>query len=164
MFDADDRRPETGPTLSDLGLRSYLGVPVLADGRAVAVIEAVDVKRTGELEHYSSQLEETAASIAQRLNDQSKEADEVQARPGSADLQLTAEAVVDLVLRQPYEVDETFEVAPNEWAVLNGVNGDRPIKAVAEQASMPVSQVLSIASALVERGLVRLGKENRRRL
>jgi DNA-binding IclR family transcriptional regulator len=61
-------------------------------------------------------------------------------------------------------VDETFEVAPNEWAVLNGVNGDRPIKAVAEQASMPVSQVLSIASALVERGLIRLGKENRRRL
>jgi hypothetical protein len=112
LFDAEDRRPETGPTLSDLGLRSYLGVPVLADGRAVAVIEAV----------------------------------------------------VDLVLRQPYEVDETFEVAPNEWAVLNGVNGDRPIKAVAEQASMPVSQVLSIASALVERGLVRLGKENRRRL
>jgi hypothetical protein len=164
LFDAEDRRPETGPTLSDLGLRSYLGVPVLADGRAVAVIEAVDVKRTGELEHYSSQLEETASTIAQRLNDQSKEADEVQARPGSADLQLTADAVVDLVLRQPYEVDETFEVAPNEWAVLNGVNGDRPIKAVAEQASMPVSQVLSIASALVERGLIRLGKENRRRL
>src|SRR6476469_480288 len=164
LYDSRDQRPETGPSLPDLGLRSYLGVPVLADGRAVAVIEAVDVNQTGDLEHYSAQLEETASTIAQRLDDQNKQVDEIQARPGSGDLELSSDAVVDLVLRQPYEVDETFEVAPAEWSVLNGVNGDRPLRAVAEQANMPISQVLATSAALLERGLIRLGKENRRRL
>ena len=68
------------------------------------------------------------------------------------------------MLRQPYEVDETFEVSPAEWSVLNGINGDRPLRAVAEQASMPISQVLTTTAAMLERGLIRLGKENRRRL
>jgi GAF domain-containing protein len=145
-------------------LRSYLGVPVLADGRSVAVIEAVDVNQTGELEYYSSQLEETASTLAQRLDDDNKQIEDAQVKPGSSDLELNADSIVDLVLRQPYEVDETFEVAPTEWAVLNCVNGERQLRAVAEQASMPISQVVSVTSALVDRGLIRVGKENRRRL
>ena len=127
------------------------------------LIEAVDVNQTGDLEHYSAQLEETASTIAQRLDDQNKQVDG-SAAPGSGDLELSSDAIVDLVLRQPYEVDETFEVAPAEWSVLNGVNGDRPLRAVAEQANMPVSQVARDLAALLERGLIRLGKENRRRL
>ena len=164
LFDLEDRQPKSGPALPSIGLRSYIGVPVLADGRAVAVIEAVDVNQTGELEFYSSQLEESASTVAQRLDDQDKQVDELLARKGSTDLELSAETIVDLVLRQPYEVDETFEVAPTEWAVLNCVNGDKPLRAIADQASMPISQVVSVSTALVERGLLRLGRENRRRL
>lgn len=163
LFDARHQQ-HGGPNLTELGLRSYVGVPVLADGRSVAVIEAVDVNQTGELEIYSSQLEETAATLAQRLDDQSKQVEESRVQPGAADLELNADTVVDLVLRQPYEVDETFEVAPTEWAVLNCINGERPLRSVAEQASMPISQVVSVTTALIERGLIRIGKENRRRV
>jgi GAF domain-containing protein len=163
LFDARHKK-DGAPNLSEIGLHSYLGVPVLADGRSVAVIEAVDVNQTGELEFYSSQLEETAATLAQRLDDQNKQVEESHVQPGSADLELSADSVVDLVLRQPYEVDETFEVAPTEWAVLNCVNGERQLRAIAEQASMPISQVVSVTTALIERGLIRIGKENRRRV
>jgi GAF domain-containing protein len=164
LLDARHRKSDGGPNLSDVGLRSYLGVPVLADGRSVAVIEAVDVNQTGELEFYSSQLEETASTLAQRLDDHNKQIEESQVQTGSSDLELNADSVVDLILRQPYEVDETFEVAPTEWAILICVNGERQLRAVAEQASMPISQVVSVTTSLGERGLIRVGKENRRRL
>ncbi len=164
LYDDQGHSPKSGPDLAELGLRSYLGVPILADGRAVAVIEAVDVNQTGELEYYSTQIEEAAASLAQRLNDENSHVDETPDVPGSSRLDLNAESVLDLVLRQPYETDETFEVAPNEWSILNFVNGDRTIKGVAEKASMPISQVIAVSAALVDRGLIRIGKENRRRL
>jgi hypothetical protein len=164
LFDTETNRPPAGPDLRDLGMRSYVGVPVLANGTTVAVLEAVDVAPTGDLSYYSSQLEETAAAVAERLHEQTREADSAPDARGASQLELTVDTVVDLVLRQPYEVDETFEVSPTEWAVLNEVDGDRTLLAVSDQASMPVSQVLATASALIERGLLRLGKENRRRL
>lgn len=164
LYDTNDHAPQSGPELANIGIRSYLGVPILADGRAVAVIEAVDVNQTGELEFYSSQIEESASSLAQRLGDESTHVDEVPDLPGANRTDLNADSVLDLVLRQPYEVDETFEVAPNEWAILNHVDGERSIKAVADKASMPVSQVIALSAALVDRGLIRIGRENRRRL
>jgi GAF domain-containing protein len=164
LYDTDDHAPQSGPELNEIGIRSYLGVPILADGRAVAVIEAVDVNQTGELEHYSSQLEESASSLAQRLGDLAVVIDDVPEVTGSNRLDVNADTVLDLVLRQPYEVDETFEVAPNEWSILNHVDGERSIRSVAEKATMPVSQVIAVSAALVDRGLVRIGKENRRRL
>lgn len=164
LYDTDTNRPIGGPELGELGMRSYVAVPVLANGHAVAVLEAVDVAKTGDLTYFSSQLEETAAAVAQRLHEQSRDADGVPHAGGGSQIELTVDSIVDLVLRQPYEVDETFEVSPTEWSVLNEVDGERSLRSVAEQASMPVSQVLATASALVERGLLRLGKENRRRL
>jgi hypothetical protein len=164
IYDTNDHAPQNGPDLGQMGLRSYLGVPILSDGRAVAVIEAVDVKETAELEFFSTQLEETASSLAQRLGDQTATADVVQDDSGSARPDVNADTVLDLVLRQPYEVDETFEVAPNEWAILSYVDGDRSIKSVAEKASMPVSQVIALSGAMIDRGLIRIGRENRRRL
>lgn len=164
LFDTDTNAPPSGPDLRDLGMRSYVGVPVLANGNAVAVLEAVDVDETGDLTYFSSQLEETASALAQRLDEQSREADGAPNARGGSQVELTVETVVDLVLRQPYEVDETFEVSPTEWAVLNEVDGDRTLRGISDHASMPVSQVLATASALVDRGLLRQGKENRRRL
>jgi hypothetical protein len=164
LYDTHGPSPQSGPDLNEIGIRSYLGVPILADGRAVAVIEAVDVNQTGELEYYSTQLEESASSLAQRLGDTATHVDEIQDVTGSNRPDLNADSILDLVLRQPYEVDETFEVAPNEWSILNHVDGERSIKKVADKASMPVSQVIAVSSALVDRGLIRIGKENRRRL
>lgn len=164
LFDNDSHAPLSGPALSDIGLRSYLGVPVLSGGRPVAVLEAVDVNQTGELEYYSSQMEESASVLAQRLDDHSNDVEEHTHSAGSSQLELTGESIVDLVLRQPYELDETFEISPTEWTVLNGANGERKIKALAELVSMPISQVVAVSTALIERGLLRVGKENRRRL
>lgn len=164
LLDTGSHAPQSGPPLSEIGLRSYVSVPVLSGGQSVAVLEAVDVNQTGELEFFSSQMEETASVLAQRLDDQSNEIETISHRPGSAQLELTGESIVDLVLRQPYELDETFEVSPTEWTVLNGANGERKLKALADAASMPVSQVVAVSTALIERGLLRVGKENRRRL
>ena len=164
LFDTGVNAPPGGPPLGELGMRSYVGVPVLANGIAVAVLEAVDVDQTGDLTYYSGQLEETASAVGQRLHEESRDADGTQSVGGASQVELVSDSIVDLVLRQPYEVDETFEVSPTEWAVLNEVDGERTLRVVSEHASMPVSQVLATASALVERGLLRQGKENRRRL
>jgi hypothetical protein len=156
--------PNGGPDLAQAGLRSYISVPVIADGRAVGALEAVDVQQPGDLDRYSAQLEETVCGIAQSLNNHSKQVAENTGPSDSNDHELTADAIVDLVLRQPYEVDETFEVAPNEFAVLNFANGDRPLRIIAEQAALSLSQAVSTSLSLIDRGLLRIGKENRRRL
>ena len=164
VLEAGDHVPEGGPELSQAGLRSYISVPVIADGRSVAALEAVDVQQPGDLDRYSAQLEETVCGIAQSLDEHSKQIAESSRPRDAADHELTADSVVDLVLRQPFEVDETFEVAPNEFAILNYANGDRPLRAVAEQASLSLSQAVSTSLSLIDRGLLRIGKENRRRL
>lgn len=151
-----------GARLAELGLRSYLGVPVLAGGAAMAVIEAIDIAEPDQLDHYAGLLEEAVASLGQRLADES-ESDNV-SDPGSSQLGLSPDSVLDLVLRQPYESDETFEVSPNEWAVLNHLNGERRLGEVAQLGNISVAQASAVANALVERGLVRFGRENRRRL
>jgi hypothetical protein len=75
-------------------------------------------------------MEETVAGLGQRLADES-EATEFK-DSGASQLGLSPDSVLDLVLRQPYEVDESFEVSPNEWAVLNHLNGERKLSDVAE--------------------------------
>ena len=52
-------------------------------------------------------------------------------------------------------------VAPTEWAILNCANGDRSLRAISEQAKMPISQVVSVTTALIERGLIRMGLARR---
>ena len=41
LFDTDGYLPPGGPDPRDIGMRSYVGVPVLANGVAVAVLSAV---------------------------------------------------------------------------------------------------------------------------
>ena len=151
-----------GDRLRELGIQSYLSVPVLVSGSTVAVMEAIDIAEPDQMDHYAGLMEEAVAGLGQRLADGS-EATEFK-DTGSSQLGLSPDSVLDLVLRQPYEVDESFEVSPNEWAVLNHLNGERKLSEVAQLGKISVTQASAVANALVERGLVRFGRENRRRL
>jgi hypothetical protein len=164
LLERDTPSPSSGPTPRDMGLSSYIGVPVLSAGKSVAVMEAIDVNETGELGFYSGRMEESAASLAPRLDEGNSESAEMPTTTGNSNAELAAETIVDLVLRQPYDQDETFEVSPVEWTVLANVNGERSIKSISETTSLPMSQVITLSAALIDRGLVRIGKENRRRL
>lgn len=163
---ADDRNhlPIAGPGVAELGIASYVCVPVISGGRVVAAMEAVDLPEDEELEHYSGLLETTVATLANGLDDGANEVEEhtVDGQGNTHDLGPTT--VVDLVLRQPYDADEAFEVSPAEWSLIANANGERSIKQLADATAMPVGQIISLAGALIERGLLRTGKENRRRL
>jgi GAF domain len=165
-FLADHRNhlPVTGPGPAELGISSYICVPVMSSGRAVAVMEAVDLPEDELLEHYSAQLETSAASLANGLDDGANETEvsTVEGQGNTHDLGPTT--IIDLVLRQPYDADEAFEVTPAEWSLIANANGERSIKQLADATAMPVGQIISLAGSLIERGLVRTGKENRRRL
>jgi GAF domain-containing protein len=164
IFDDRSAPPPNGNSAKAMGIRSYICVPVLVDDKSVAVIEAIDLKESKNLERLADELEDACATVAERLSDQNRQGESPAEPSGRSDLELDADSVVDLILRQPYEVDETFEVAPHEWAVLNRVNGERPLRLVAEEAGLALSQAVSVSIALIERGLLRIGTENRRRL
>lgn len=151
-----------GDRLRELGIHSYLSVPVLVSGSTVAVMEAIDIAEPDQMDHYAGLMEEAVAGLGQRLADESEAT--AFKDTGSSQLGLSPDSVLDLVLRQPYEVDESFEVSPNEWAVLNHLNGERKLSEVAQLGKISVTQASAVANALVERGLVRFGRENRRRL
>ncbi|HQY30358.1 MAG TPA: GAF domain-containing protein [Thermomicrobiales bacterium] len=156
--------PVSGPGAIDLGMSSYVSVPIMSGNRAVAVMDAVDVNDTADLTYYSAQMEQAVSSLADGLDEGGGEGEE-HSNPASGNAHdLVPESIVDLVLRQPYDVDEAFEITPSEWALIAQTNGERSIKLLAETTAMPVGQVVSIASTLIERGLLRIGKENRRHL
>ena len=162
MPDIDRYDEPDGDRLRELGIQSYLSVPVLVSGSTVAVMQAIDITEPDQMDHDAGLMEEAVTGLGQRLADES-EATEFK-DTGSSQLGLSPDSVLDLVLRQPHEVDESFEVNPNEWAVLNHLNGERKLSEVAQLATNTVTQASAVANALVERGLVRFGRENRRRL
>ncbi|MCC6791835.1 MAG: GAF domain-containing protein [Thermomicrobiales bacterium] len=150
------------PRLSELGLKSYLGVPIMVNQTAVAVVEAVDVAQTDNLERYVTSLEQAVTSLANRFaTEAQRDAWRRAAEPQNG---LTEQSVLDLVLRPPAEVDDAIEISPAEWAILNQLNGERPLGAIAQASRMTMSQVTNLASSLLERGLIRVGRENRRRV
>ena len=164
LLDDNGHSPAVGPGAGEYGLSSYISIPVMSGGKPVAVIEAVDVRQTSDLEYYSAQLEESATTLAPGLDAGDAEPDESTSAPTGTHGDLTANSIIDLVLRQPYDVDDAFEITSLEWVVVANATGDRTIKAVADATAMPVSQVISLAATLIDRGLLRTGKENRRRL
>jgi len=150
------------PPLSELGLKSYLGVPIVIEGNAVAIVEAIDVAQPDNLDQYATSLEQAVTSLANRFaTDAQREAWDRSARP---DQGLTEQSVLDLVLRPLSDADDTIEITPPEWSLLNQLNGERPLAAVARETGMPIAQVTRLASSLLERGLLRIGRENRRRV
>lgn len=162
ILSADRPHDPSVPRPVDLGLESYLGVPVVSGGDVVAVIEAVDVARVDELERHADALEQAVAALAEALAAESRRHGW---RPaGTPSHGLTETTVLDLVLRPPVEADDTFEVSPQEWLILNQLNGERPLGDVAAAAGIQFGIASAVAASLLERGLIRVGRENRRRL
>ncbi|MER3438669.1 MAG: hypothetical protein C4346_14360, partial [Chloroflexota bacterium] len=71
--------------------------------------------------------------------------------------------VLDLVLQPPGDPDAVFEISPQEWALLNQLNGERSLGMAAAAAGMSLSVATTVATSLLERGLIRIGREDRRR-
>jgi hypothetical protein len=162
MLSADHPVDPGLPPLSELGLKSYLGVPIVIEGRAVAIVEAIDVAQPDNLDQYATSLEQAVTSLANRFaTDAQREAWDRSIRP---DQGLTEQSVLDLVLRSPGDVDGTIEITLPEWSLLNQLNGEHPLAAVAQETGMSIAQVTRLASSLLERGLLRIGRENRRRV
>jgi hypothetical protein len=159
---AADRAPEPSlPHLGDLGIKSYLGMPVVSGGDVVAVLEAVDVARAEDLDRYAATLKQAVAEVAEALAAESRKHGW---RPGGSPTHgLTETTVLDLVLRPPVETDDSFEVSPQEWLILNQLNGERPLEEVAAAAGIQFGVVSTVAASLLERGLIRVGREHRRR-
>jgi hypothetical protein len=76
---------------------------------------------------------------------------------------LTEASVLDLVLRPPIDPDALIEILPDEWNLLNQLNGQRTLGVNARTIGMAPAQVITVAASLLERGLVREGREERRR-
>jgi hypothetical protein len=150
------------PKLSELGYKSYLGVPVVVSGQTVALVEAIDVSQPEQIDRYLDALDKAVGAMADRLAFESNTGSF--SPNGGSDKGLTESAQLDLVLRPPVDGDDTLEVAPAEWSVINQLDGERPLGAVAASLGMPFPQVSRIVASLLERGLIRYGRENRRRV
>jgi hypothetical protein len=163
MILAPDRPHDPSvPRPSDLGFKNYLGVPVVSGDEVVAVIEAIDVARAEEMEHLAETIEQAVGALADAL---AAEGHRHGWRPsGTPSHGLTETTLLDLVLRPPVEADDTFEVSPQEWLILNQVNGERPLGDIATDANIQFGVASTVAASLLERGLIRVGRENRRRV
>lgn len=150
------------PRLSELALKNYLAVPIVINQTAVAVIEAVDVARGDNIERQAGLLEQAVAELASRFATETQR--DAWYRMDRPDNGLSEQTVLDLVLRPSTESDEGYEISPVEWAVLNQLNGERPLSAVAQASRMTTGQVTTIAASLLQRGLIRVGRDNRRRV
>jgi hypothetical protein len=162
MLSADYPVDPALPSLSELRLKSYLGVPIVIAGAAVAVVEAVDVSQSDNLDHLATSLGLAATELANRFATSARR-DTWNGSEQPSD-ELSDSTILDLVLRPPSEVDDTFEITPPEWSILNQLNGERSLGAVAKETGMAVPQFAQLAASLLERGLVRVGRENRRRV
>jgi hypothetical protein len=162
MLGADSDHDPALPRLSELGIKTYLGVPIVVSGRSIAVVEAVDIAQPDDLEIHASTLETAVAQLADRLATESqRDIWQGSDAPGN---KLTDSTVLDLVLRPENESDEPIEITPAEWSILHGLDGERQLGAVAQAAGLSFTQAAALAESLLERGLARIGRENRRRV
>ena len=147
------------PRVEELGFRSYLGLPLVVQERVLAVLEAVDVSQAELLDRYAGSLQEALSALTSALSD-------VESATGAAAVPtegVVETTVLDLVLRPPVNEDATFEVLAEEWALLAHLDGSRPLGDVAGAAGVPLPQACGIVAGLLERGLIRTGREDRRR-
>ena len=156
-------RPYTipAPRVDKLGFRSYLGLPLVAGNRVLAVLEAVDIAQADRLEGYAASLHAAMEALTTALtvgDGQPGGAVPAERREG-----LTEAAVLDLVLRPPVNEDATFEVLGEEWALLAHIDGTRVLGEVAAAAGLARLQEGADADVLLERRLIRIGRQDRRR-
>ena len=165
MLVGPDRTPDRDAPASEavgLGFRSYLGLPLLAGDQVLAVLEAVHVARANLLDRHAEPLVLAMQPLAVALNDVRRQ--QPGGSPDAAPAQngVAATTVLDLAPRPPVDPDDRFEVAPEEWALLLRLDGERPLSDAAA-AQLAVQTATAIATCPLERDPVRVGREHRRR-
>jgi len=144
------------------GFTSYVAMPLIVGDQVVGVIEVIDLGEPKQLGRAVENLRSTFDDLGSELANET-----LLETQGSATLptrhDLTDETVLDLVLHPPVDEDATFTVSPDEWAILMHLDGERNILGIARAAHLPREEVVQRAARLLERGLIRIGRENRRR-
>jgi len=151
------------PRPDEFGYDSYVGVPLLKAGQVVAVVEAVDFEKSDQLDRHVSAIEKRMTSLGtiEQVDTGPPAAAPV---PATATTHGHTDAsVLDLVLRPPIDPDAVIEVSPDEWNLINQLNGERKLAENARAAGMEPSHAITVAAVLLERGLIKEGRENRRR-
>jgi hypothetical protein len=150
----------------DLGIKSYLGLPLMAGPDVFAVLEVVNVAQPDLIDRHIQSLEPALDQLTLALTDDAR-SDQPDSwtgpAPTSAPSAVDLDAVCDLVLRPAGDPDEPFEVVPDEWKLLLYLDGERTLAAAAEQAQLAPAVAAVTAARLLDMGLIRLGRENRRR-
>jgi GAF domain-containing protein len=150
------------PRVSELGFRSYLGLPLLRGDQVLAVLEVVDVDKGDLLEEYSTTLQQALQVLVEALADAREQAGErIAITPRNS--VITETTVLDLVLRPPINEDDTIAIDGDEWLILAQIDGTRTLAATASAASVPLDGAHLTVASLLERGLIRIGREERRR-
>jgi hypothetical protein len=156
--------PTTPP--AELGIRSYLGLPLLAGPDVLAVLEVVNVTQPDLLDRHVTTLEPALSQLTLALTDEARvEQPDGWAgqAPATGPSALDLSTVCDLVLRPAGDPDDPFELAPDEWKLLLHLDGERTLEVAADQAQLAPAGAAFVAAKLLDRGLIRLGKESRRR-
>jgi GAF domain-containing protein len=149
------------PRPDEFGYRSYVGVPLVDDGAVVAIVEAVDFTQADQIDRHVTVIEQRLSSLGKVTAIETQQTP-VQAEP-IVTHGLTETTILDIVLRPPLDPDDVIEVSPQEWMLINELNGERPLSETAVAAGLATPQAITTAAALLERGLIRVGRENRRR-
>jgi hypothetical protein len=163
-FDIPPPIPVSPP--ADLGIRSYLGLPLLAGPDVFAVLEIVNIAQPDLLDRHVTTLEPALAQLTLALTDDARTDQSdgwATPAPASTPAALDLSSVCDLVLRPTGDPDDPFTIAPDEWKLLLRLDGDRQLDTAAAEANLSPATAATIAAKLLDRGLIRLGKEARRR-
>jgi len=162
VWSATGKQNLSAPRPDEFGYRSYVGVPLVNDGVVSAIVEAVDFAKPDEIDRFVTVIEQRFSSLGRAGMVESARATTVQ--PESVPTHgLTEASVLDLVLRPPYESDAVIEISPQELQLITHLNGDRSLSETATAAGLAASQAITLAAKLLDRGLVKVGRENRRR-
>lgn len=162
LLGGDEPVDQDLPQLSELRIKSYLGVPVIASSRAVAMIEAIDLARPEDLQLHTTTLVKAVAALADRLATENQ-GDTWKASDSSSG-QIDETTLLDLVLRPESDEDEMMEITVADWSIIHLIDGERTLGAIAQESGLQLSQAVSLVEKLLGRGLLRIGLENRRRL
>jgi len=153
-------RPVPVAAAGEIGFRSYLGLPLLADGAVVAVLEAIDVAKADLLDDYATGLQSAMTALVEALRHS------MALQPGGQPVDLpggvTDETALDLVLRPPADHDH-FEVPAAAWPLLAKMDGRTPLAELAVDVGLAVADARALVAGLLGRGLLRVGPEERRR-
>jgi hypothetical protein len=134
-------------------------------GEVVAIVEAVDFAQADQVEQHLSVVETRLSSLGKvdPIDTPRTPTQTVSPPPAAPTHGLTEETVLDLVLRPSMNQDAVIEIAPQEWMLINQLNGERQLSETATAAGLSTQQAISVAAVLLERGLIKIGRENRRR-